>query len=309
MAVTRRGFTTGLGISGAALIGAAPPAFADRKSFTVAYAGSMGVLMDRGLGPAYGKIGNVGFRGIGEGAFALAHLLAAGTMHADVFVSITSGPIKLLQQAGLIGHAVPVASTAMVIAYSAKSRFAAQMKSATAGRIPWYKVLGESGFRFGRTDPRTDPQGRNILFTFDLAGRYYHHPHLGQRILGPVINPAQIFTEPSLLARLAAGQLDAASAYESAARSLNLPFIALPPQINLSDPAMAPHWYDKTTIIVPVKGHKTVMHPQPLVFYAAVLNNAADPKAAQGFVDYMTSKAGQSLFSRYGYNKPHGHVV
>ena len=307
MMLTRRGFAAGIGVGAAAL--ANSPAYAGTKTLTVAYAGSMGVLMDRGLGPAYAKTAGVRFHGIGEGAFALAHLLAAKTMHADVFVSITTGPIKLLQQAGMIGHAVPVASTAMVIAYSEKSRFATQLKSATEGRVPWYKVLGEPGFRFGRTDPRTDPQGRNILLTFDLAGRFYHHPHLGQCILGPAINPKQIFTEPSLLARLAAGQLDASSAYESAAKSLNLPFITLPPQINLSNPAMAPHWYDKASVTLPVKGHMTTLRPQPLVFYAAALKNAADPKAAQGFVDFMTSQAGQALFARYGYNQPLGHAV
>ncbi len=307
MPITRRDFAAGL-TSGAALL-AGHSSAANPGTLTVAYAGSMGVLMDRGLGPAYAKTAGVTFHGIGEGAFALAHLLAAKTMHADVFVSVTAGPIKLLQQAGMIGPAVPVASTAMVIAYTRKSRFATQLKSATEGRIPWYKVLSEQGFRFGRTDPRTDPQGRNILLTFDLAGRYYHHPRLGRRILGPTINPAQIFTEPSLLARLDAGQLDAASAYESAAKSLNLPFIALPAQINLSNPAMAPQWYDKASITLPVKGQMKTVHPEPLVFYAAALKNSADPKAAQGFVDFMSSATGQALFKRYGYNKPLGHAI
>jgi molybdate/tungstate transport system substrate-binding protein len=306
MTMTRRGFAAGLGLGSAAL---AAPAFGASKTLTVAYAGSMGVLMDRGLGTAYAKAAGITFHGIGEGAFALAHLLAAKTMRADVFVSITSGPIKLLQQAGLIGPAVPVASTAMVIAYSPKSDFATQMKSATQGRIPWYKVLEESGFRFGRTDPRTDPQGRNILFTFNLAERYYHHPNLSRDILGPLINPKQIFTEPSLLARLDAGQLDGSSAYESAARSLNLPFIALPAQINLSDPAMAPHWYDKAAITLKVKGRMETLHPEPLVFYAAALKNADNPHAAQGFIDYMASQPGQALFERYGYGKPHGRAV
>lgn len=307
MAMTRRAFAIGTGAAGIGL-GATRSAIA-ATPLTVAYAGSMGVLMDRGLGPAYAKSTGIEYRGIGEGSFALAHLLAAKTMHADVFVPVTQGPIKILEKAGLIAEAVPVASTAMVIAYSPKSKFAAQLKSVTEGRIPWHKVMGEDGFRFGRTDPRTDPQGRNIVFTFELAGRFYHHPHEIPQLLGPVINPKQIFTEPSLLARLAAGQLDAASAYESAAKSLNLPFITLPPQINLSNPAMAPAWYDKASLTLTVKGKTKTLHPEPLVFYAAALKNAADPAAAKGFIDFMTSKTGQALFSRYGYNPPHGHAI
>lgn len=295
----RRELVAGIG---AGLAASTAPAFAAARTLTVAYAGSMGVLMDRGLGPAYEKSSQTRFRGIGKGAFALAHLLEAGTMKADVFVSITEGPMKLLQKAGLIGEPVPVAATAMVLAYSTKSRFAKQFESAVKGRIPWYKVMGEEGFRFGRTDPRTDPQGRNILFTFQLAGRYYHHPRMIPALLGQPVNPRQIFTEPSLLARLTAGELDAASAYESGAKSLNLPFVPLPPQINLGDPAMAKNWYDRAAITLTVKGKPRTLHPEPLVFYAAALKNAANPQGAADFVRLMAGKEGQAIFRRHGYN-------
>ena len=48
----------------------------------------------------------------------LARLLASHKIGADVFVSITPGPMQILKDAGLIDEAVPVASTSMVVAYS-----------------------------------------------------------------------------------------------------------------------------------------------------------------------------------------------
>jgi molybdate/tungstate transport system substrate-binding protein len=309
MAISRR--SLGLGLAAGAVL----PTLATRKALasggtlTVAYAGSMGVLMNKGLGPAFEAQSGSNFHGLGQGAFALAHLIAAKTMVADVFVSITPGPIAVLQKAGLVGHAVPVASTAMVIAYSPKSKFAPALKAAASGKKPWYHVLESKGLRFGRTDPRTDPQGRNILFTFDLAEKFYHQPGLSQRVLGAPLNPAQIFTEPSLLARLDAGELDATSGYESAAKSLKLPFIPLPKQINLSDPTMIDSWYSKAAVSLDVQGKPQVLHTQPLVFYACVPHDAPNPTAGHAFIALMQSQAGQSLFAKYGYNPPRGGTI
>ncbi|MBW4089821.1 MAG: solute-binding protein [Proteobacteria bacterium] len=282
---------------------AAPP-------FRVAYAGSMGALMDHGIGPAFAAMDHVAYQGIGQGAFALARLIAAKQLVADVFIPITAGPFELVREAGLGPHAVPVASTQMCIPYSPKSRFAKEFAAAAAGRLPWYEVLLKPGVRFGRTDPRTDPQGRNILFTLRLAEIFYHRPGLAAKLLGPALNPKQIFTEPSLLARLEAGQIDASSGYLSAVHSQHLPFIPLPAEINLGDPTMAAKWYSRARIPVPGPHGTTVTaSPQPLEFYAVALANAPDAAAAQRFIRFLRSPAGQKLFADFGYSKPGGPVL
>src|SRR5262245_21124505 len=73
----------------------------------VAYAGSMGVVMDRFIGPAFAKANSVEFQGIGQGAYGLARQLEGKLLQADVFVPITPGPIEILKKVGLIGPAVP----------------------------------------------------------------------------------------------------------------------------------------------------------------------------------------------------------
>ena len=60
---------------------------------------------------------------------------------------------------------------------------------------------------------------RAIIFTMLLAQSFCNQPGLAARILGDYQNPQQIFAEPSLLSRLEAGQLDAASGYLSATSS------------------------------------------------------------------------------------------
>ncbi|WP_241603698.1 extracellular solute-binding protein [Rosenbergiella nectarea] len=280
-------------------------------TLTVTYAGSMGVVMDNGLGPDFAKKNHIDYQGQGQGAYGMARLLAAKKVVADVFISITPGPIDVLKQAGLVDHAQPVASTRMVIAYNPHSRFAQQFaRSGDAGQTPWWKILSEPDLRFGRTDPTSDPQGQNIIFTLKLAERYYQQPGLAKTIMGELINPQQIAAEGGLLARLEAGQVDAASGYESATRSAKLPYVVLPDQINLSNPDYSQQWYDKVNFtLADHTGQLKTYHPQPLVFYAAVLKNAPHPQLAQQFIHYLTSAPAQQIFKDNGYDQPKGKAL
>ncbi len=281
------------------------PAFA-KPRLLIAYAGSMGAVMDQDLGPTFCRIHHCTYEGQGQGAYGLAHRIVAHALTTDVFISITAGPCNILKHAGLVSKAYPVASTQMVIAYSPKSFYASAFARAARGRVPWYQVLTKPGVTFGRTDPATDPQGQNIVFTLQLAERYYHKPGLARKILGRVRNPRQIFSEPSLLARLQAGELAASSSYLSAVRSLHLPYIALPPEINLSDPHYAQSWYHKTRMRLMIHGHKHTFRPEALVFYATVPHDAPHPRLGRAFVRFLESARAQRIFQAMGYNGPRG---
>ena len=279
------------------------PLAAHANKLFVTFAGSMGNVMNLHLGPAFAKAHHVDFRGDGQGAYGLAHLIAGHQLTPDVFVSITPGPIEVLMKAGLAKKAYPVASTQMCIAYSPKSPFAQDF---AAGKMPWYKVLQLPGARFGRTDPKTDPQGQNIVFTMQLAERYYQQPGLAHKILGPIENHKQIYTEMSLLARLKSGQMAASSGYLSAVKSLHLPYIKLPVEINLSDPSYKKSWYDKASFKLNVDGKEKTVTPQPLVFYAVVPSDAPNPKLGEEFIKFLQSPAGQKMFHDDGYSAPKG---
>jgi molybdate/tungstate transport system substrate-binding protein len=277
----------------------------------VTYAGSMGKVMDQSLGPAFAKQNDGKYEGQGQGAYGMARLLASKKITADVFVSITPGPMQILKDAGLIDDAVPVASTSMVVAYSPKGKFAQQFAQAKGSDASWLKVLATPGIKFGRTDPINDPKGQNIIFTLLLAEKYYKQPGIADKILGGYQNPAQTHLEGGLLARLESGQVDAAAGYESEVISAHLPYVALPDEINLSNPDMAKQWYDTVSFSVKDSaGKDKELHTQPLVYYAAVLKNAPHGTAAgKAFVDFMLSQPGQALFKQNGYAAPKGGAV
>jgi molybdate/tungstate transport system substrate-binding protein len=270
---------------------------------TVAFAGSMGVLMDKGIGPAFTAQTGTKFHGMGQAALGLAHLIAAKSITPDVFVSVSPAPIKIVEQAGLATSAAPVASTQIVLAYSPASQFAAQF--AKAKGADWVNILQTPGLHIGRTDPNTDPQGQYVLYTLQLAGKLYNQPDLEQKIAGADNNKSEIFAEPSLLARLQEGQIDATLGYESAVIGQKLPYLTLPAQVNFSDPKLAKD-YAKASLTVTAKGVTKTVHPGLLVFYATVLNSAPNPQAAAAFVKFLESPQGQSIFLRNGYNPGQG---
>ncbi|HJU28900.1 MAG TPA: extracellular solute-binding protein, partial [Candidatus Binataceae bacterium] len=235
-----------------------------------------------------------------QGSTGLAHLIAAGSIAPDVFIAITPGPMRIVLNAGKAREASPIARTEMVIAYSPSSRYYSALAHADRpGSAPWWKILESPGFRFGRTDPLIDPQGRNVVFVMNLAANYYRRPDLPDKILGPILNPRQIFLEPQVMARLQSGQLDAASAYETQPLALGLPFIRLPDEINLGNVAMESR-YRRAAMML---NGKTV-RPEPLVFYAAALTRAPHPELAANFIRWLRGPSAQAILSQYRYDSP-----
>ncbi|MGB8796777.1 MAG: extracellular solute-binding protein [Candidatus Aquilonibacter sp.] len=291
------------GLAGIALT---PKAFAQGLTpLDVAYAGSMGSMMEGPVKAAVAKTLGIDMHGRAQGSDALAQLIVGGSIPVDVFVSVTPGPMTTVLKAGKALHALPVARTEMVIAYSPKSAFASAFANAgKPGAMPWYQILQQPGVRFGRTDPATDPQGRNIIFTMQLAEAYYKQPALAQKILGDTINAAQIFAEPTVEARLQSGELDAASAYRIQPGPFGLPFIALPDEINLGNQSMHAGYASATLEL----GGKTY-HPQALVYYAATIVGATHPEKAAALVQWFSSPEALAILRKYDYDPPVGAAV
>jgi molybdate/tungstate transport system substrate-binding protein len=287
-------------LAASALAGAlAPSLAAELIPIDVAYAGSMGSVMEGPIKSAVAADLGFDLRGRALEATALANLIAGGSIRPDVFIAITQDPIFTILRAGKANSAEPIARTEMVIAYSPKSRFAAQFDRARRGQAEWWMVLQQPGLRFGRTDPLTDPQGRNIVFTMMLAAKLYRRPRLLDQVLGPVINPRQIFSESSVLSRLQSGQLDACSSYKIQPGPFDLPYVSLPAQVNLSSRDVGE---ENPEVKLTVGGQ--TYRPEPLVFYAAALADSSNPKGASAFVQWLKNSEAQSIFRRYQYDPP-----
>jgi molybdate/tungstate transport system substrate-binding protein len=241
----------------------------------------------------------IDFHGRAQGSSALAQLIVGGSIRSDVFIPVTPGPALTILRAGKADSAQPIAHTEMVIAYSPKSRFASRFDAAAKGKEDLWKILLEPGLRFGRTDPVTDPQGRNIIFTMMLAAKENKQTDLVEKILGPAINEKQIFTEPTVMARLQSGELDASSAYKIQPGPLNLLYVPLPAEINLSSQNVRAEHPDVTLSV----GGKSYT-PEPLIYYAAVLKDAPNAKGAAAFVDWLKGEEAQAIFRKYNYDPP-----
>lgn len=265
----------------------------------VAYAGSMGSMMEGPVKASVAQSLQLDMHGRAQGSSALAQLIVGGSIRPDVFMPVTPGPMLTVLRAGKAETAEPIAHTEMVIAYSPKSRFASKLEAAGKSKGKWWEILQEPGLRFGRTDPVADPQGRNIIFTMMIAAKLYKQPDLVEKILGPTINEKQIFTEPTVQARLQSGELDAASAYKIQPGPFNLPYITLPKEINLSGQNVHT---DHPDITLTVSG-KTYT-PEPLIYYAGALKDAPNSKGAAAFVEWLKGNEAQAIFRRFYYDPP-----
>jgi molybdate/tungstate transport system substrate-binding protein len=272
---------------------------ADLAALDVAYAGSMGSLMEGPIKSALAQRLNLEMHGRAQESSALAQLIVGGNIRPDVFVPITPGPMLSVLRAGKAETAHPIAHTEMVIAYNPKSRFASKFEAAADGKRNWWEILQEPALRFGRTDPVTDPQGRNIIFSMMLAAKLYKQPDLVEKVLGPTINEKQIFTEPTVQARLQSGELDAASAYRIQPGPFHLPYITLTKAINLSGENVHADHPDVSLSV----GGKTY-YPEPLIYYAAVLKDAPNAKGAASFAEWLKGDEAQAIFRKYDYDPP-----
>ncbi len=259
----------------------------------VAYAGSMTAVMNRGLGPALRRDLRLRLEGRAQGAYGLAHLIISGAIRPDIFISITPGPMRIVLRAGFARRARPIARTQLVVAYSPHSRFANLFR---AGTTAWWQILEKPGLRLGRTNPETDPQGRNFLLMLRAAGRQLGQPQLAQAIAGKPLNRRQIFPEAEVMARLQAGQLDASAAYQTQPVALGLPFIHLPWPLNLGPGS------HRALAHIRLRLNGKNYRAGRLVFYAAILARAPHPRRARKLIHWLLRPAAQKILRQYGYD-------
>jgi molybdate/tungstate transport system substrate-binding protein len=291
-------------IAGGAVAGPAMRLLAEPLAvLDVASAGSVKALLDGPLKAAAVALG-LELHSHAQGADAVARMLIDGSLKADLFLPITAGPMRSVMQAGKVGIAYPIARTEMVLLYSRKSRFAARFDAAATGKESWWEILREPGVRFARGSPAGDPGGRNAFFVMMLAAKKYGHTEMVERLLGPVVNPPTQAGGGNNQEKLETGELDAATSYRVATSFGDMPYLVLPKDVNLSgDDVAAKH----PEVKLMIEGKTFV--PEPLVFYAGVLKDAANGQGAAAFVEWLRGDVGQGLLRKYQYNDPVGAEV
>ncbi len=197
----------------------------------VAYASSLQYLNEKVAGPAFTKATGYKFSGFANSSGTLESDIASGEIHPNVFESVGGDNITPLFPKFTKWY-VQYAGTSMVVAYNPNGKYASKFKAIADGSEPLkdlFTLLQTPGLKLGRTDPNADPQGRDFIFMLELAQSYYHLPSdTVTKIIGSPINSStssQIYAESSLDSTLESGQLDAASAFITQAKELNLAYV------------------------------------------------------------------------------------
>lgn len=279
-----------------------PPSAKPTGSVSVAYASSLENLNEKVAGPAFKSAEGYGYTGQGNTSGALEAEIAASEISPNVFEAVGGDNITPLEPKFTKWY-VQYAGTQIVLAYNPNSKYASQFKAIANGTMPMknlFSLLETSGLKLGRTDPKTDPQGRDFIMMLELAQAYYHLPSdTVAKILGTSdfasSTSSEVFAESSLDATLQSGQLDAASAFINQAVQLHLDYIKLPAAINLSSAAEAAA-YKKASLTV---GSKTY-HGSPQVIDITIIGTPTP--AATAFVKYTLSQAGLAQYQQVGFS-------
>jgi molybdate/tungstate transport system substrate-binding protein len=271
-----------------------------KEKVSVMYAASLIKTFEEVLGPAFQRESGYPYEGEARGSVQIANMIIDGLRTPDFFVSAGTVPIKRLMNntTPYANWLIKFGSAEMVIAYSPKSRFFSDLEKARTGEIPWYQVLSNPDLKFGRTDPELDPKGYYMIITAELANSYYNNSGIKQRILGDDRN-TKIFPEEILKTILEQGQLDAVAAYKHEAVARGLPYITLPPQINLGDPTLADN-YKKGSYTLQKDGQ--TVYGEPIYFSFTIPTTVKNLDGAISFGDFILSSNGTSILKDQGLN-------
>lgn len=262
------------------------------------HAGSLTDAVQNAIGPGFTTATGYPFTDTAGPSVMLANQIRSGQINPDVFMSADAEAINLLIGAENGDKArwfLVMARTRMVIAYSPKSRFKADLDAAAAGEKPWYAVLQEPGFVLKRGDPRTDPGGYRDVFVFELAERYYGIPGLANAIMGSPDNEDQIAS--GVPDGLNDGSVDAYVGYITTAQQSNLPYIQLPDEIDQSNTSMAAI-YAAATYTNP---QGQTFHGTPAVYGVTIPTGGSNEAGAEAFVRYLLSEAGRQALTDRGF--------
>lgn len=268
------------------------------RAVSVLYAGSLATVMENGLGPAFSKATGYEYQGEAQGSLGAARMIRDRLRSPDVFISadpsVNESVLMGSSNGNLVTWYLTLASSQLVLAYNPKGKFAAQFQAVAAESIPWYEVLATPGLRFGRGDPSIDPKGYRTLFLFDLAAKHYHRAAL-PGLLGDPMNPAQVFPEVVLLARMSSGQIDAGIFYKHEVVAHKLPFIGFPLEISLGDPKFS-ELYKQVSYTTP-NGEKVT--GAPILFTITIPATVRHKAGAEAFVRFLLSS--RTLLEEFGF--------
>jgi molybdate/tungstate transport system substrate-binding protein len=184
----------------------------------------------------------------------------------------------------------------MVLAYTDRSRFAAEMSPDT-----WWRILLRPGVETGRSDPQLDPNGYRTLLVWQLAERHHGEPGLAARLAAS--SPARNMRpkEADLIGLLQAGEMDYIWSYESIARAIGLRYVTLSPAIDLAAPESAAVYATaRVTVRGASAGDSVTFEGKPIVYAFGVPRAAPHAALAARFAAFLRTPDARAILRREG---------
>ncbi|HWS22758.1 MAG TPA: tungstate ABC transporter substrate-binding protein WtpA [Methanoregula sp.] len=212
---------------------------------------------------------------------------------------------------------VNFAKNSMVLVYTNTSKSAA-----TINADNWYTVLASKDISYAISDPTSDPAGYRSLMTIALAERKYGDSSIFNTLVAPyskmtkmtdgakqtinATNPSPdgkklviTKTGPDIIPLLKAGTVDYAFEYSSIAIQSGLPYVTLPPEIDLSDPTMTAR-YANVQVIRP-SGSTTVTEvATPIIYGVTIPTSTRNADGGADFINLLIDKEGQAVLTADG---------
>lgn len=294
-----RQYLFGILLSLGVLWGSAAPADASGAAVNVYYAGSLVNLNENLIGPSFTGGTSYSYQGKSAGSLAIANQIKGKIATPDVVEFADPGVNSTLigpANGSYVSWYFTFARSELVVAFDARSKYAAAFRQVQKGKLPFYRALAQKGLRFGRTDPNLDPKGYRAIWMADLTQKVYHLKGFAQRLLGSNTNPDQIFPEEVLVARMLTGQVDAGVFYLSEVRDLGIPYIKLPARVNLGSTRYARLYASQhyTTN----KG--TAVAGAPIQYTITIPSTVKNAAGAEAFVRFVLSKRVRAVEAAHG---------
>lgn len=268
-------------------------------SVSVLYAGSLVNLNEKVIGPAFAQRTGYVYQGQGLGSVAITNEIKGRLQTPDVVELVDPATNRMLMgksNGDYVSWYITYARTQLVIGYDPAGRFAHLFDRVRRHALPWYRAVTTPGLRLGRSDPALDPKGYYTLFMFRLAQRLYHLKNFARRVLGSPRNPAQIFPEEVLVARLLAGEMDAGVFYLNEVKDLGIPYITLPPQINFGEPKYKRLY--STEHYTDAQGKR--ISGRPILFTITIPSTVKNKGGAMAFVKFTLGRRARLLAREHG---------
>lgn len=184
---------------------------------------------------------------------------------------------------------VRFAENRIVLAYTDRSKFAAEVDSAN-----WWQVVQRAGVETGRSNPDLDPAGYRTLMVFQLAERRLGRPGLAAALEQAAPQRNMRPKEIDLVALLESGDLDYAWFYESMSRSASLRHVRLGDGIDLGSQAHADAYRDAAVRVIGKSAADMVtMRGAPIRYAFSIPLTAPHATLAGQFARFLLSSEGR----------------